>query len=192
MLDELVFGGRRVKGAGDLCFKTPSHRGDFQAPRSTTEAGHRFLCSPRALVGSTEVGSKRILLGALGARCGAWRSDPGACGVVGVPLPQRPAKFFTERIHGYTGSEPTQGGQRWWKRRRGRGSGSSGMVARMMGMTMIDSAMPDGGSSCDLVSPESGPNRAQGQSIGLRSRDGEICRPRIESGAEYWPIYGDC
>lgn len=65
-------------------------------------------------------------------------------------------------------------------------------VARMMGMTMIDSAMPDGGSSCDLVSPESGPNRAQGQSIGLRSRDGEICRPRIESGAEYWPIYGDC
>lgn len=33
-------------------------------------------------------------------------------------------------------------------------------VARMMGMTMIDSAMPDGGSSCDLVSPESGPNRA--------------------------------
>lgn len=47
----------------------------------------------------------------------------------------------------------------------GKGGGAGvqavvGWVARMMGMTMIDSAMPDGGSSCDLVSPESGPNRA--------------------------------
>lgn len=49
---------------------------------------------------------------------------------------------------------------------------------------------PEGGSSCDLVSPELGPNRGQGQSIGLRSRDGQICTSRIESGAECWPICG--
>lgn len=130
----------KIQGGRDLCFKTPSHRRDLSASRATMEAGCRILCSPRALVGSTEVGSKCILLGALGARCGAWRSDPGACGVVGVPLPQRPAKLFTRRIHGYTGSEPIQRGERWCNRRRGRGSGSRVMLARMMGMTMIDSA----------------------------------------------------
>lgn len=52
----------------------------------------------------------------------------------------------------------------------GQGFGSRERVAPLMDMTMMTRL--GGGSSCDLTSPEFGPSRGQGQSIGLRSRDG--------------------
>lgn len=83
-----------------------------------------------------------------------------------------------------------------WKGRRGRGLGKMGKVHSTAdghddGQALVGwMTRPEGGSSCDLDSPELGPSRGQGQSIGLRSRDGQICTSRIEGGAECWPICG--
>lgn len=44
------------QGSRDLCFRTPTHRGDVQALGGPGKAGPRLLCSLHALVASTEVG----------------------------------------------------------------------------------------------------------------------------------------
>lgn len=130
-----------------------------------------------------------ILLGPQGT--GSVPGDPTPAPCVSHTPNTRPKSSLGESMGRYTGSEPAQRGQRCGK---GGGAGvwakGERYAAPLMGMTMGWMTRPEGGSSCDLVSPELGPNRGQGQSIGLRSRDGQICTSRIESGAECWPICG--
>lgn len=134
--------GEESRGPGLFVQDTITPRRPPGLERGTREAGRLLLCSPHALVGSTESGLKMHPVGGLrnNMRRLAIRPRRNVASWVSHNPNILPKSSLGESMDGYTGSRPTRTGQRCGKGGGAGGPGSMGRVAPLSGHDDDDSA----------------------------------------------------